>query len=916
MRHNNACGFGAGSIRGGIGIFSALVLLAASMAAQTVPQNTSGKNPGTQVPPGIANPIEDPSQATVPGQTSPQKKAQVGIGGVSDSSFKFGEYNGLENSGPFAIGNFDIRGGGAYDSTDTWRWRFQGSNVGLENRNLSVEFGRQGQYQVRFVYDEIIANRSNEFQTPYLGAGTNNLTLPSTWIVPKVTQVNANNMNLRALDATAGAGSYYNNLGVITAPTAAQLAALAKTIAADVPLFQNVNLRTKRYRGDVFVLYTPSENVDIPVSFSHEQKGGNKALGVVAAQATENSIIMPYVVDWITDQASAAVNYRWKKLFVSLGFYGSYFHNNTTSMTWQDISSPAVSATLAEEPSNQFNQLTATAAYKFSKTAKLVLAGSYGRNTQDQAFLGPSSAQNGQLQFGLPRTSLAGLVQTSMFQAKFTAKKGKNWDFLAQYRFEDRDNGTPVSTYLFQDANEAVSGASPFAGLNGLPTNIGSNTNIYANRAYSKLSNQINGEAQYSLNKSQYFLLGYDWNRIARNCNGSWITCSDAPVVNENTIRAEYNKTRGAFTARVDYSFAFRRGTYNENAFLALVPEADVTPAGGPTTSVYGYLQSTGFTGFGPVAGLPTKPLTGDAAIYSPNNNIVPQQYYGSRNNINEYPGFRRYFVADRDRNRVRTQFAWQATERFQLQGTGQATDDNYIDSKAGGLKRDTAWAATMEGSYSVGDDFVVDVFYTYDNRRYNAAGDAYGSNSTTAFQGQAANTLVSGGCFPTIAAKNASAKIDPCLAFSKNDRDMIDTVGFTLRKEKLAHNKLKLATEVMYTRARTSTEVAGGSYVNNPQALAAPAPPLPSGTPAVTYIPASNYPLLSNDQISVVPNATYAISKSATLQGFYWFQRLMASDWAYLGLQYGTGTNYMPTNEKAPSYTVNVAGLSLNWTF
>jgi hypothetical protein len=227
-----------------------------------------------------------------------------------------------------------------------------------------------------------------------------------------------------------------------------------------------------------------------------------------------------------------------------------------------------------------------------------------------------------------------------------------------------------------------------------------------------------------------------------------------------------------------------------------------------------------------------------------------------------------------------------------------------------------TSWAATLDGSYSLANNFIADVFYTYDNQRYNSAGDAYGTNSATAFQSQAGNTGVSGGCFATVAAKNASAKIDPCLNFFKNQRDKIDTVGFTLRAENLAGKKLELANEVMYTRARTSIGVSGGSYVNNPLALAAPAPPLPAGTPAVFFIPASDYPLIRNDQVSVVPSATFNISKSASLQGFYWFQKLMASDWAYLGLQFGTGTNYLPTTEKAPSYAVSVAGLSLNWTF
>jgi len=910
MRHKNACGFGAGSMRAVIGVFSTLILLAAGAAAQSVPQNTSGRNPGTQVPPGSAN----AAQTTAASQTTPQKKIQFGVGGLNGSSFKFGEYNGLGNSGPFGIGNFDIRGGAAYDSNDTYRWRLQGSNLGLHDRNLSIEFGKQGLYQVRFVYDEILANRSNMFQTPYLGAGTDNLTLPSNWIKPRVTQVNATSLNLRSLDPTAGAGSFYNSSGVLTAPTAAQLATLASIIAADVPDFANVNLATTRIRGEAQIVISPNEKLDIPASYSRENKSGKKALGVVTSQVNENSVIMPYKVNWDTSQITAGINYKPNKLFLSVGYYGSYFNNKNTSMTWQDIADPTKTATLAEEPSNQFNQVTAVAAYKISRTAKLVVAGSYGRNTQDQAYLNPAAAQNGQLAFGLPRTSLGGLVVNSMLQAKFTAKKG-HWDFVAAYKFEDRDNQTPVGIYLFQDANESKSGVSAFAGLNGLPAALGSNTNIYNNRAYSKLSHNVNLEAEFAPNKVHFFTVGYDWDKTDRSCGKSWIACSDAPTVTENTIRASYHKTRGAFTARMDYDFGFRRGTYNENAFLSLVPMANVTPAGGASTSVWGYLQKTGLTAFGPVAGLPSTPLTGDAAIFSPNNNIVPQGLYGSRNNINEIPGLRRFFVADRNQNHLRTQFEWQAGEKFSLQGTGQATDNNYVSSKYG-LRRDTAWAATMDASYTPIADFVADVFYTYDNRRYNAAGDAYGSNSTTAFQGQAGNTAISGGCFTTIVARNASAKIDPCLNFVKNDRDKVDTVGFTLRRENLAGKKLQLANEVMYMRARTSTGVAGGSYVNNPLALAAPAPPLASGTPAVFFIPASDYPLIRNDEISVVPSATYAISKSASLQGFYWFQKLMASDWIYQGLQYGTGTNYTPTNEKAPSYAMHVAGLSLNWAF
>jgi putative AlgH/UPF0301 family transcriptional regulator len=43
----------------------------------------------------------------------------------------------------------------------------------------------------------------------------------------------------------------------------------------------------------------------------------------------------------------------------------------------------------------------------------------------------------------------------------------------------------------------------------------------------------------------------------------------------------------------------------------------------------------------------------------------------------------------------------------------------------------------------------------------------------------------------------------------------------------------------------------------------------LRSGTPAVFFISAANYPLVRNDEISIRPSATYTISKAASLQGF-----------------------------------------------
>jgi MtrB/PioB family decaheme-associated outer membrane protein len=868
----------------------------------------------SQTPP--ASQTAAASQAAAPSQTKPENKAEVGVGGVSDSSFKFGEYNGLQNSGPFGIGNFDFRGGAPYDSKSTWRWQMKGTNLGLETRNLYAEFGKQGKYRFFVGYSELLANRSDTFQTPYLGAGTGNLTVPSNWVFPAVPQASATKLNFRVFDPVAGAGSVYNTSGVLTAPTATQLARAASIRAADIPDFQSVYLSTKRTRVDAGLSFNISDKLDIPLSYTHEHKSGLKALGAVTSQVSENAATLPIPIDFDTSQANAAVNYRVKQFYLSFAYYGSFFTDNVNSTTWQDVADPTKSATMANPPSNQFNQFTFLGAEKFKGNMKLVVSGSYGRNTQNDPFLGPSTANNGQLAFGLPVPSLNGLVVSSMVNAKFTAKPNKKWNLVAAYKFFDRDNQTPVHTYLFQDANESKSGASSFAGLYGLPATLGSNTNIYQNRAYSAMTNQADGEAEYAIAKKQWLQAHYQWQKIDRSCPGAWIDCSDAARTDEHTLGGEWRRTAvGSLTGRVDYAYSWRRGRYNENAFLSLVPMANQIPLGGATESVFAYMKETGLTAFGPIAGLPSSPLTGTAAIYSPNNNIVPQALYGSRNNINEIPGMRRYMEADRNRHKVRSDLDWQATEKFSLHGNGEFNDDDYLNS-AYGLKKDVFWEASMDAGYAVSENLVADIFYTYDNQRLLTRGDAYGSNSTTTFVGQAADMAVSGGCYSTVAAKNASAKIDPCLNWPKSDRDKNDTLGFSISRKNLLSGNLQLATQVLYTRARTDTAVSGGSYVNNPLALASPAPVLPSGTVAVFFIPAANYPTVRDDEITVSPTAQYVIKKRSTLRAFYLFQRMMSTDWTYLGMQYGTGTSFLPSNEKAPNYAVSAGGLSLVFTF
>ena len=391
--------------------------------------------------------------------TSPTDVVEVGAGYVSDRSLKFGQYNGLFNQGIYGIFNFDLRGGGAYDSGDPTRWRIVGTDLGLDTRNVSGEYGQQGAFRITGSFDQLRSNRSDTYQTPYMGDGTNTLTLPSTWVVPRVPQLSTTAGNFRGLSPVTGLAPVVVG-GILTQPTATQQATVNSTIAADVPAFHNVDLATKRTTEDVGFNYNINSRWDIKASAKHQTRDGVKALNMLSLVSGTSAVTLPDLIDQTTDQYNVALNYTGENAFFQAAYYGSVFKNSVGSMTWQNpfIQTPTFS-TMSSAPSNEFHQFSLTGGYKFSPTSKLVLNASYGRGTQNDTFL----ADPGNSPLGVPVSSLNGRVDWTSFLAKFTARPTKGLNFLASYKYDDRDNRTPVNTYEFYDAGEPKSAtASPF----------------------------------------------------------------------------------------------------------------------------------------------------------------------------------------------------------------------------------------------------------------------------------------------------------------------------------------------------------------------------------------------------------------------------------------------------------------------
>jgi hypothetical protein len=196
---------------------------------------------------GYAGAADEQPDPAVKELTQPQNSIEASVGDVTKASYKFGEYNGLENHGVFGNGAFDIRSQQSYDSDSATRWRIKGTDLGLDTRNITGEYGTQGLFRVTAGLDEIIHNITDSYSTPYIGGTSGVLTLPATWMVPLVPRVSASAANARGLSSNVSNASALVN-GVLKAPTAAQLATSTAIQGADLPTFGQEDLYTLRKR--------------------------------------------------------------------------------------------------------------------------------------------------------------------------------------------------------------------------------------------------------------------------------------------------------------------------------------------------------------------------------------------------------------------------------------------------------------------------------------------------------------------------------------------------------------------------------------------------------------------------------------------------------------------------------------------
>ncbi len=335
--------------------------------------------------------------------------AGVSVGYAGNTDGKSGEYNALHRDGPFVSGWLDIRQRAAWNSGETRFWILQGNDLGLDNGDISFEYGNQGQYRFRLGFDQVEHVDRNNAISPFTGTSTN-LTLPAGF--------NAN----------------------------------------DASFYHDEDLGKKRETFSVEADRTLNRRWQFESRFSHETKKGDKATG--AGQGFSGTALAIEPIDYTFDNASVSLRYATDLTQWQFGYEFSRFANEHESLTFLNPKFAGIGPQqLALAPDNYLQRLFADGGYNLGAATRLNTYLSYSQSRQDEKFL-PYSADPTFGAYGtaqpLPRDSLEGRVDETVLRLSLATRIRPRLNLRASYRFEDRDNRTPDDLYDFLAFNGGV----------------------------------------------------------------------------------------------------------------------------------------------------------------------------------------------------------------------------------------------------------------------------------------------------------------------------------------------------------------------------------------------------------------------------------------------------------------------------
>lgn len=455
------------------------------------------------------------------------------IDGNRQNRALWGQYNGMRSGSAFA--NIDFEYLRREEQSGTWSI-LQGSDLGLDTRQLRLLQQKQGDWSIGAEYSELTRVYPRTINTGMAGAGSAN---------PVVTRL-----------AAQGKGS-------------------------------DLDLETRRHSASLSMEKWFTPRLQLEASFKNDDKKGARifgrgfncstAFGCVTAGTSLNTagaiLMLPEPINSTTRQLDMRLNYALDKLFISASYYGSFYDNayGTLTPTFAGLLynpngsslNPAVvggnklasavnlmGAPMALPPSNQAHQLALTGNYRFSGSTRATFRAARTRATQNEDF-----AAAGYTTMPAGVSNLGGRIDTTQAQAGVTSRPLSRLYLMANVRYEDKDDKTPIALY------------SPTAGL------------TQSDSSLQKLN--AKAEASYGITSGLRATLGVDYDDVDHGKPVATYKPGGLNLMREETRETGYRaELRRSMSETLNGSLSYSRSKRDGSGWLnAIVGTPAVTDA-------------------------------------------------------------------------------------------------------------------------------------------------------------------------------------------------------------------------------------------------------------------------------------------------------------------------------------------------
>lgn len=758
-------------------------------------------------------------------QTRPESEIEVGIGSVSDDSFKHGDYTGLHKSGAHGIANIRYIN---RDADSARYFEVVGRNLGLDSRSLRVEGGEQGNFGLKLDYSELPKLQTDSYHSPYNGLGTSRLTAPPGWA--------------GTIDITPG--------GAINPPVAGTVVQ-TQMMTALAGNMKSFDVETKRRNFGVALTKLLPAGWDVEVNFKQDRKDGTKLIGAplqIAGAGSRGTLLAPDPIDYTTNLFDLTARYSGEKLQMQFAYHASLFNNSADPLVFDNLFYNPLSAAggstltgrIGQMPDNQFHQISASGGYTISKDTRLSGSLSLGRMTQDESYL---PVTTGGPLITTPVNSLNGKVNTTHADIKLTTRLTPKVRFVAGYRYDDRDNRTDINRYFYRPADNNSAATYP---------NNATSGNVRWNMPLDNTKQVAYADLDFHLAKATKLKLGYDYHHVRHNYEP---TSGDR----EHTGKAELKHSFGdTASAGLSYARSDRKASsYNGAAPLYATYQA-------------GYL-----------AGLCVAPNT---FIY--NGAVVACTGVASATSrattpFLDTPALRKFFLADRKRDKLNAFANFMPNEKLDLQLGGSYYDDRYPDTDSGfGLARAKGWSANFDASLAATEAVRGTFFATFEN--YFSKQNAHNGASSATVP-----------VITTLDRQNNTAAFDPLTGeVDRIDRTLTLGIGFKVKPG----GRYEWGADLTHAFSKGKTD-----FDNLGARIAAGVLPVPDTVSRLTRLDLYG---------------KYDLKKDTSLNLRYAFVKYHSDDWAWDGQTLTSSTSFIGTGMTSPDYKVHMIGASISHRF